>query len=112
MTYLRRTFSVVLAALLPVITGCAGKQNMSAHGPAAANAAGKSNSIGVAWLEKDGTLVLQLRADGAGGTVGDGMFRYKPNEKDYAVMIEHIGGLKVGETKPVPPWSAGESGKP
>lgn len=48
--------------------------------------------------------MLQLRAEGPGGAHGDGLFRYPCDHKDYAMVLKHVGGLKPGESKPVPPW--------
>ena len=61
-------------------------------------------SIGSATMEQDGTIVLMLRAEGPGGTVGDAMFRYPKTHPDYQKTLDHLGGLKPGESKPVPPW--------
>lgn len=60
--------------------------------------------IGVATMEEDGTIVLHLRAEGAGGIIGDSLLRYPPGHSRYAEVIRHLGGLKKGETKLVPPW--------
>jgi hypothetical protein len=65
---------------------------------------GGSKSIGVATMEPDGTIVLQLRAEGPQGAVGDGRFTYPPSDKNYQEVLTHLGGLKPGESKPVPPW--------
>jgi len=54
-------------------------------------------------MAPDGTITLQLRATG-GGAVGDGMIVYRPSDPKYRDVLEHLGGLKPGETKPVPPW--------
>lgn len=61
-------------------------------------------SIGVATMRADGTIVLQLRAETDDGAIGDGYFTYAPTDKDYDSVLEHLGGLKPGESKPVPPW--------
>jgi hypothetical protein len=61
-------------------------------------------SIGQAELRPDGTIVLTLRAEGSQGAVGDGQLVYAPSNKDYAAIVQHIGGIKPGEIKPVPPW--------
>jgi hypothetical protein len=52
----------------------------------------------------DGTIELSLRAEGPGGIVGHGRMTYAPSDKDYQMVLEHLGGLKPGETKLVPPW--------
>lgn len=85
----------VLGAALAVLMGCATAQGTTTENPA---------SIGVATMSADGTITLQLRAEGAGGTVGDAVFVYKLGDKMYAEIKQHIGDIKPGETKPVPPW--------
>lgn len=62
-------------------------------------------AIGVATMLPDGTIVLELRATGAGGTVGHGRLTYPPQHPDHAMVLRHLGGLRPGETKPVPPWN-------
>ncbi|MCC6527765.1 MAG: hypothetical protein IT373_34285 [Polyangiaceae bacterium] len=64
--------------------------------------------IGAATMEADGTLVLMLRAEGPSGAVGDAQFRYPPSHPQYQKMLKHVGGMKPGESKPVPPWPEGE----
>lgn len=62
-------------------------------------------SIGTATMEPDGTIVLQLRAEGPGGSIGDALFRYPPDHPEYRSVLDHLGGLHPGEGKPVPPWN-------
>ncbi len=64
----------------------------------------EKTSIGSATMQQDGTIVLQLRAEGAKGLTGDALFRYSPNHPEYKNILRHLGGLKKGEEKPVPPW--------
>ena len=59
--------------------------------------------IGTATLEKDGTLVLMLRAEGP-GMLGDSRVTYPPGDPNYQAILAHLGGIKPGETKPVPAW--------
>jgi hypothetical protein len=61
-------------------------------------------SIGTAWMEEGGTIVLQLRAYGPGGMTGDALIRYPVTHPDYERVLRHLGGLKQGERKPVAPW--------
>ena len=61
-------------------------------------------SIGQATMEDDGTIVLQLRAETGDGAVGEGLFTYAPGDDEYDEVLEHLGGLKPGQSKPVPPW--------
>ena len=63
------------------------------------------DSAGLATMEADGTLLLQLRAeDPSSGAVGQGFFRYTPDHPKYDAKLKHIGGLKPCQEAPVPPW--------
>lgn len=61
-------------------------------------------SIGTATMENDGTIVLQLRAEGPGRLVGDARVTYPKSHKEYDNILKHLGGLRPGESKPVPPF--------
>ena len=63
-----------------------------------------NQSIGSARMEEDGTIVLTLRAEGPKGLIGDALFRYPPDHPEYNNVLRHLGGLKKGEVKQVPPW--------
>ncbi|MCA9600244.1 MAG: hypothetical protein KC776_43370 [Myxococcales bacterium] len=69
-----------------------------------APAAAASGSIGMATMEPDGTIVLQLRAEGPGGVHGDGLLRYPKGDPKYDEISKHVGPLKPGEHKPVAPF--------
>jgi hypothetical protein len=60
-------------------------------------------SIGVATMDGSGTIVLQLRAND-GGIHGHARLVYPPTHPEYASILGHLGGLRPGESKPVPPW--------
>ena len=62
------------------------------------------DSIGSATMEADGTIVLKLRAEDPGRQTGDGQLRYPPAHPRYQEILRHLGGLKKGEVKAVPPW--------
>lgn len=64
-----------------------------------------AESIGVATMKPDGTLVLELRAEGEGGAVGDAMLVFPPTHPRYQEMLAHLGAIKPGQSKPVPPFS-------
>jgi hypothetical protein len=69
----------------------------------AASAAPKS--IGAARMLADGTITLQLRAeDPASGAIGDAFFTYPPTHPEYQKILEHLGPMKPGDQRPVPPW--------
>jgi hypothetical protein len=69
-----------------------------------AGAGQQQSSIGTATMEPDGTIVLQLHAQGPGGSIGDALLRYPPDHPQYHSVLDHLGGLHPGETKSVPPW--------
>jgi hypothetical protein len=60
-------------------------------------------SIGTATMDPDGTIVLMLRAT-APGITGDARITYPPSHAEYQNVLKHLGGLKPGESKSVPPW--------
>ena len=61
-------------------------------------------SIGTAYMKPDGTIQLMLRAEGEHGEIGEGFFLYPPDHAEYKEILAHLGGLKPGESKSVPPW--------
>lgn len=60
--------------------------------------------IGTARMDRDGTIVLDLRAEDEGGAVGVGRLVYPPAHPQYQRVLEHLGGLEPGQSKPVPPF--------
>jgi len=61
-------------------------------------------SIGQAYMQSDGTIVLELRAEDGKGSVGEGRLVYPPSDPRYQEILKHLAPLKPGETKLVPPW--------
>jgi hypothetical protein len=61
-------------------------------------------SIGSATMSADRTVTLRLRAEERGGILGEGVLVYRPGSRYYKEVLDHIGGLKPGQTKLVPPW--------
>jgi hypothetical protein len=59
-------------------------------------------TIGSATMTDDGSIVLNLRATGPG--IGDAQITYAPDSPHYAEVLRHIGGLRPGQSKLVPPW--------
>lgn len=102
-----RQVRLLLAALFLAASGCAERAKSNRTNSS------EPQSIGVAWLESDGTLVMQLRAEQPGKAQGDALLRYPPADPQYHRMLEHVGDLKPGQTNPVPPWPQGAaSGSP
>jgi hypothetical protein len=75
------------------ITGCAIDNTMNKE----------KETIGSAKLLEDGTIVLQLRIE-EGSLIGDSLIEYKPGDPNYEEVKKHVGDLKVGEEKLIPPW--------
>lgn len=59
--------------------------------------------IGTATMDPDGTILLQLRAEGP-GYLGDGLLRYRPGQAGYDAVRAHLPALRPGVTVPVPPF--------
>ena len=52
----------------------------------------------------DGTIHMRLRLTAPGGIVGEGEKDYAPDSPYYQGILEHLGGLKPGESKLMKPW--------
>ncbi len=85
---------------------CAGGAPAACRGKSgeAAGAPEGGASIGSATMQSDRVILLQLRAEGEGGMVGDALLTYAPDHPQYQKILTHVGGLRPGESKPVPPW--------
>jgi hypothetical protein len=99
---MKTVFTIVMIAALAAMIGCGSKDGDSAGGKS--EQVSEAESIGSATMKEDGTIVLMLRAEGPGGMTGDALITYKPDDPKYQETLEHLGGLKPGEEKPVPPW--------
>jgi len=98
-----RRFSLVCAVTLGVLAALF----VSAIPPARIDevkAADQRPSIGQATMEPDGTIVLRLRGEGPGCIRDDGLLRYPADHRQYRSVLDHLGGMRPGENKPVPPW--------
>lgn len=72
--------------------------------PQAASEEPLPEEIGSAYMREDGTLEMSLRAVAADGTIGEAMLVVAPGDARYPSMVKHLGGIKPGEGKPVPPF--------
>jgi hypothetical protein len=63
-----------------------------------------AETIGVARLEPNGTIVLQLRVTADDGTVGDSLLRVSQADPRHLEIQRHVGFLKPGESVLVRPW--------
>ena len=64
-----------------------------------------SQPIGTATMRQDGTLVMRLQADTDSGAAQMTM-RLAPIDPDYAKYVKQLGGLKPGQSKPIPASAA------
>jgi hypothetical protein len=60
-------------------------------------------SIGVATMTPDGVITLRLSSRSA-GMIAEGLLSYPPDHPKYDEVRQHLGGMRPGESKPVPPW--------
>jgi hypothetical protein len=56
-----------------------------------------------ATMEDDGTIIMQLRAEGP-GVLGDARLVYQPTHPDYPMIRRHLDGLTPGHSMLVPPF--------
>jgi tetratricopeptide (TPR) repeat protein len=70
---------------------------------ALANSSPDAQTIGVASIEPDGTIKLQLRAVSP-GLIGEGTDTISPNDPTYKETLMHLGPLKPGDQKFIPAW--------
>ena len=86
-----------LVALFLVFSGAAFAQENAA--PAATPAA----SVGVATMLQNGTILVGVPGPGSDSRA-QAVLMVEPGDSTYQPIIDHVGGLKPGETKSIPPW--------
>jgi len=57
--------------------------------------------FGVAMLEPDGTIVVQVRSEENAKPVAEGRYRYPVDDSHYADIKAHVGQLEVGKWKEI-----------
>jgi hypothetical protein len=57
----------------------------------------------LAGQQSDGTITLQLRSLWP-NPIAEGQLVYAPDDPQYEEIKHHLGGIKPGESKPVPPF--------
>ena len=60
-------------------------------------------SVGVATMLNNGTILIGVGGDGPAARA-QAVLEIHPGDTNYQMIIDHVGGLKPGETKPIPPW--------
>ena len=68
------------------------------------------DSVGRAKMSADGTITLQLRSLWP-DPIAESQLVYPPDDPQYEEIKHHLGGIKPGESKPVPPW-CGKNSEP
>ena len=60
--------------------------------------------IGTAELQPDGSIVLDLRAEGEGGAIGHALLTVRPGDPVHAAVAAHLagGGAEARSLGPVP----------
>ncbi len=98
------TRSAPLAALFLACSGV----GLAAENPAPAP------SVGVATMLENGTILIGVRGPAPDSPL-QAVLMIEPGDTNYQQIIDHVGGLKPGETKSIPPWpdqAPKRSGKP
>jgi hypothetical protein len=66
------------------------------------------DSVGRAKMSADGTITLQLRSLWP-DPVAESELVFAPDDPQYEEIKHHLGGIKPGESKPVPPFCGSNS---
>jgi hypothetical protein len=59
--------------------------------------------IGDATMAEDGTIIVNMRRTADGMNVS-GIIKYGVNDPHYKEVLDHLGGMRPGETRLVPAW--------
>ena len=96
--------SFFLLLLLPVLAALTAGDTILSACAQAVEAEKEKDSIGVATMKDDGTIVLRLRAKAANGATGEGTLVYPPTHPEYQNILSHVGPIQKGQTVAVKPW--------
>ena len=86
-----------LAALFLAFSGAAFAEENSPLVPSPAA------SVGVATMLPNRTILVGVPGPG-GDSRAQAVLMVEPGDSTYQPIIDHVGGLKPGETKSIPPW--------
>ena len=108
-----KTMKVILIALMVpfvmAMCACSGTPDRGEEGSSIKSESGDQKAediIGTATMRSDRTIELRLwTGHGTGGPKGQTMKTCSPGHPDYDDIIDHVGGLRPGETKNVPSWT-------
>jgi hypothetical protein len=65
-------------------------------------------NVGTAEMAADGTLTMHFRTETRDGMIGEMTKVVRPGEKDYAMFVAHLGGLRPGQGAAIPPFAPPE----
>ena len=65
----------------------------------------REETIGTATMTSERSIVLRLRSQDGTGAIVEGLFSYAPGDRDYPVVLRHVGPISPGETLPVRPFA-------
>jgi len=68
-----------------------------------AESATDDKSVGKTTMLQDGTILVGVPGPGPDSRA-QAVLEVQPGDTNYQQIIDHVGGLKPGETKPIPPW--------
>ena len=77
----------------------------------AAETPNAEKSIGVATMLVDGTILVGVPGPEPGSRAR-AVLMVEPGDMNYQSIIDHVGGLKPGETKSIPPWPESPPSQP
>lgn len=60
-------------------------------------------SVGMAHMLENGTILVGVRGPESDSPLL-GVLMVEPGDTTYQPLLDHVGGLKPGETKLIPPW--------
>ena len=58
--------------------------------------------VGIATMQPDGSIAVRVRISPRSDQ--EAVLVLYPGDSTYERMLEHVGGLMPGESKPIPPW--------
>ena len=84
--------------------------NEPSNRPPARRPRPQAANVGSAYMQPDGTLEMSLRTETQDGTIGEAFLVIPQGRSALRDMVKHLGGIKPGEGKPIPPFPAPEPG--
>lgn len=91
-----------IGTIAGLLVACAHKP-VPRQSVSAAKVARVAETTGTASMLKDGRIVLRLHHMVDGKKVAT-LQIFKPGDMMYEQTLSRVGGLELGQTKPVPPW--------